>query len=385
MSSLLSQTNPKSRLPWTIALGVWVVIWSLWLLGVQLNPFTAPLDLSSTHFSGHLGAAPSELAGPIPISEPTSPKYAPFDSLVGHENDSFVTDRPLILYAFFETPLARKNLIFYLSHALHDNADFLFILQGETDADLLLPVKGNIRFVRRENDCYDLGAFAEVLTTNDLYKKYNKYITMNSSIRGPFFPYWATDCWSERYLSKITEDTKLVGMSMNCSPRIHVQSMIWATDRVGMEILLFPSASLVEKYKKILGDRDHYPVPKMKVAGINSCPHEYWDAVAIEVYATGLMKAAGYKVDPMMMAYHSSEKYEVECAQTDDLQGHEKYYGMDMHPYDTIFVKTNRGLDPLVLERLTNWTDQWGYTSYDTCKAPDTKPKEDGMRGWASS
>ncbi len=149
-------------------------------------------------------------------------------------------------------------------------------------------------------------------------------------------------------------------MSMNCGPRVHVQSMIWATDRVGLEILLFPSDSLVKKYKEILADRDLSPVPKMKHAGINSCPHEYWDAVAIEVYATGLLQAAGYKVDPMMLAYHSSEHYETECAGSNDLQGHKKYYGMDFHPYDTIFVKTNRGVDPLVIDRFTGWTDQWG-------------------------
>ena len=108
-----------------------------------------------------------------------------------------------------ETELARKNLQFYIKHALHNAADFLFIFNGDTDADKLLPEAGNIRSIHRENKCYDLGAFAEVLTTNDLYKKYKKYITMNASIRGPFLPYWSQGCWSDMYLSKITEDTKV--------------------------------------------------------------------------------------------------------------------------------------------------------------------------------
>ncbi|OWP01189.1 hypothetical protein B2J93_5469 [Marssonina coronariae] len=384
MFSILFTNKAKSRLPWAIALGVWIMIWSLWLSGLQMNPFAAPLHLSENLPSNQLSEVSAELVGPIPISEPTVPKYASFDSFAGHENDSFVTDRPLILYSFFETPLALKNLKFFISHALHDNADFLFVLQGDTDAEMLLPVAGNIRFVKRENDCYDLGAFAEVLTTNDLYKKYTKYITMNSSIRGPFFPYWATGCWSERYLSRVTEDTKLVGLTMNCRPRVHIQSMMWATDRVGMEILLFPSASLVEKYKEILGDRDTAPVPKMKVAGINSCPHDYWDAVAVEVYATGLLQTAGFKVNPIMMAYHTSEKYEEQCGSVPDLLGPGDYYGMDLHPYDTIFHKTNRGLNELVLERLTSWADQSGYSSYDACKAPDTKPNKGVKKGWAS-
>ena len=158
-------------------------------------------------------------------------------------------------------------------------------------------------------------------------------------------------------------------MTMNCRPRVHIQSMIWATDRIGMEILLYPSYALVEKYQEELAGKDTAPVPSMKHAGMNSCPHEYWDAVAIEVYATGLLQTAGYKVDSMMLAYHSSKHYETECLGGQNLQGHGMYYGMDFHPYDTFFLKTNRNIDPLVIDRFTGWTDQWGYTSYEACDA----------------
>lgn len=157
---------------------------------------------------------------------------------------------------------------------------------------------------------------------------------------------------------------------MNCNIHNHIQSMIWAYDRTTIEILLFPSAPLVKKYREILGPYvldPVTPVPAMTAPGINSCPHEYWDAVAIEVYATGLIQAAGYKVDAMMFAFHSSAKYQETCQENGDVLVHERYYGMDLHPYDTVFAKTNRGIGPLVLERLTDWTDGNGYTSYDRC------------------
>ena len=157
---------------------------------------------------------------------------------------------------------------------------------------------------------------------------------------------------------------------MNCNIRNHIQSMIWAYDRTTIELLLFPSADLVKKYKEILGPYvldPVTPVPAMTAPGINSCPHEYWDAVAIEVYATGLIQAAGYKVDAMMYAFHSSKNYQQECKQNGDVLVHGRYYGMDLHPYDTVFAKTNRGIGPWVLERLTDWTDGNGYTSYDHC------------------
>jgi len=119
------------------------------------------------------------------------------------------TDRPLVLYAYSETPNARTNLIFFLAHGLHQNADFVFVMNGESSATALIPNKSNIRIVQRENDCYDLGAYAEVLTTDDFYKAYQRFILMNASIRGPFVPTYATGCWSDMYLGKITDKVKV--------------------------------------------------------------------------------------------------------------------------------------------------------------------------------
>jgi len=120
------------------------------------------------------------------------------------------SDRPLILYSFFETPNALLNLEFFIKHGLHGGADFVFILNGETKAHELLPQDhSNIHYISRPNRCFDLGAHAEVLTTYDLYKKYKRFILMNASIRGPYLPYWAEGCWSEMYLKKVTEITKV--------------------------------------------------------------------------------------------------------------------------------------------------------------------------------
>lgn len=127
-----------------------------------------------------------------------------------------LTDRPLILIAFSETAIARANLKFFIAHGLHDAADFMFIINGEskpendvTAKDLLPKGKANIKYVERPNDCYDLGAYAEVLTKDDLYKKYKHFITLNTSLRGPFMPHWADNCWSDMYLKKLTDEVKV--------------------------------------------------------------------------------------------------------------------------------------------------------------------------------
>lgn len=182
---------------------------------------------------------------------------------------------------------------------------------------------------------------------------------------------------------------------MNCqSPVPHIQSMFWALDRVGLETLLFPSEELVKKFtSEIPPHETNDPVPEMWSAGINSCPHEYWKAVAVEVYSTLLLQAAGFEVDAMMAAYHGfgdalarGEKvdlgggpvakgtwrtgtgYESICKESLDPLLEKQYWGITIHPFDTVFTKTNRGANVDILERLTQWTEGRGYSSYDVCR-----------------
>jgi hypothetical protein len=306
----------------------------------------------------------------------------------GSEATKPVSKRPLILYAYSESEKARPNIEFFIAHGLHAAADFLFIFNGDTDVASLLPKKPNIRYIHRTNDCYDLGAYAEVLTAKDLYKGYKRFILINASIRGPFLPHWADGCWSDMYLNKVTEEVKvslmkrsskssrnvltcisqLVGMTINCDPQFHLQSMIWATDIIGIETLLYPSEATIKAFRAASPPRPPgFVLPELEIVGINSCPHDHYQAIAVEVSATLLLQSAGYKVDTMMTAYHASEKYAEECFPVGDVLYNEHYYGTNVHPYELIFMKTGRGIDPAGLPRWTNWTDGIGYSSYDHC------------------
>jgi hypothetical protein len=303
-------------------------------------------------------------------------------------------DRPLVLYAYSETKEARFNLEFFINHGLHAQADFVFILNGRTNVASIIPDRPNIRYVQRENDCYDLGAYAEVLTGNDLYKKYKKFIMLNASIRGPFVPYWSEGCWTDMYLSRITDEVKvkslpqsnprekadkykLVGMTANCWPSLHVQSMIWATDITGLSILLFPPTAIVQAlsqnptYDPLTETETGVKLPP-RYSGINSCFHTWGSAVTAEIGSSALIRAAGYKLDTMMAAYHAAQNYEDICDKSrdgGDVLWDGAYFGMNVHPFETVFMKSNRDVDPVTIDRLTQWTMARGYSSYEFCKA----------------
>lgn len=153
--------------------------------------------------------------------------------------------------------------------------------------------------------------------------------------------------------------------------------MIWATDIIGLTALLFPTPEAVAKLSteplnseedNIENDEDYKPIPA-PYPGINSCFHTWNTAVAAEVGSSAIIKAHGYKLDVMMSAYHSSETYEEECNSNEngDVLFDKKYFGTNVHPFETVFMKTNRDIDPIGLARLTQWTKGRKYSSYDYC------------------
>lgn len=68
-----------------------------------------------------------------------------------------------------------------------------------------------------------------------------------------------------------------------------------------------------------------------------------------------------------MTAFHMSEHYQEECREYKDALYENSYFGTNLHPYDTVFAKANRGTNALVLERLTEWMGGRKYSSYDYC------------------
>lgn len=278
--------------------------------------------------------------------------------------------RPLVLYAYAESATARADLEFFVAKGLNAAADFIFIFNGNTSATQLIPERDNIRIIERENRCFDLGVIGRILRGEDLVRKYRRFITLNASIRGSFLPTYAQSntCWMDAFLDRITDTTKLVGMTLNCLPRPHVQSMIWATDNIGMGIL--NNAELITQHdSKDIAD---FETPGGPV-GLSVCYDTMPAAVHAEIGGTEVILGAGYKVDVMMTAYapysgRSPREFCEDMGRPNDFLYKDKYFGGNIHPYETIFVKANRDIDPEGLQHLTDWHLAMTTSSWDSCE-----------------
>ncbi|KAF3906078.1 hypothetical protein ABW21_db0208048 [Orbilia brochopaga] len=99
---------------------------------------------------------------------------------------------------------------------------------------------------------------------------------------------------------------------------------------------------------------------------LGHCPATFADRIAAEVSITTAIIKAGYKVTALMTAFSSDADYTNQCNHTDILHDN-SYYEMNIHPYEAIFHKANRGIFPHQLELLTQWHEKANYSSQPFC------------------
>jgi hypothetical protein len=157
-------------------------------------------------------------------------------------------ERVLIMYVWADIDVqSLGNLQFFVRHGVREAqpADYYFILQKINhtlvDESRLPQLPPNAHYIQHENECYDIGTFGWFLSQNITNTTLYKYfIFMNSSIRGPFLvPYFENIgiWWFEIFIRRLTDEIKLVGPSINCEKRPHVQSYLMVTDQVGFSLL----------------------------------------------------------------------------------------------------------------------------------------------------
>lgn len=161
--------------------------------------------------------------------------------------------------------------------------------------------------------------------------------------------------------------------------------MVWATDTVGLALLLQPPSTSpphddwMETLFSHAGDFPRPPGykandPEWVEKGLSQCFANRQDAVEAEVASTGIVLGAGKKVDTLLTKYQTSLEHDAvafcEPLGAWDPQGDGAYDGTSIHPFETIFIKTNRGIDPMLIRNMSKWSDQTGYSSYDQCSKP---------------
>jgi hypothetical protein len=246
----------------------------------------------------------------------------------------------LIIYCYFEkNDDYKNNLVYFLNYGLEESNDYIFIINGH--CMLKIPKYKNIKVLHRNNIGYDFGAYGEALKSINI-EQYKYFFFINTSVRGPFFPNYVKMSWTIPFINLLKDDVKLVGTTINLTDGIninnkdflfdkqnyyaHVQSQMFATDLECLKFLISKGIFdlLIEKHflKFII----------LKEVGMSyHVLKNNWNiSCLLPEYQNIDYRTLNVNFNPTSINGEMNYK--------------NAYFNRTLHPYEAIFIKTNRNL-----------------------------------------
>lgn len=254
-----------------------------------------------------------------------------------------MSTKNLLIYHYFEKDVSyRDNLLHFLAFGLAPACDYVFIMSGPHSIDL--PTLANARYVFTEAKRSDFGGYAHVINEGLDLAPYEYVFFINSSVRGPFVPPFSKQAWYSYFLYQLQDGVGIVGSSIcilkeyfrhsiayqgrfgGHPPYSHVQTMAYAMPRIVLQKLIADGF-----YKE---DRD-----STKSLAIEN----------YEIHLSQLILQQGKNLRCLLPEFngidyrkpHSNPNPTSTIGDPNEALG---YFGRSVHPYEVLFVKTNRHL-----------------------------------------
>jgi len=235
--------------------------------------------------------------------------------------------RTLVTFVFHVMDV---NVNFFLNCGIvrHPNVDYCIVENTDSEAPSMVEhdySPSKFYWMKRPNISQCFGGYSASIRM--LSEPYQYRFFINSTMRGPMLPTWApkTKHWIEYFTERFSTSVAMVGSSINIDPEIHVQSMMMGVDQRALRILVENNIFLSEDVH----------IDK------TSLIYKH------EVNGTQLVLKQGYNIDCLITAFQGRDWQRERVKPYDELVTHDlwtagAYYGQSLHPYETIFYKTNR-------------------------------------------
>lgn len=292
-----------------------------------------------------------------------------------------------MVYVFSKTDTEyENNLMFFLRHgpAENDGCHYVFILQkseGVKLPDITNMVPSNSQIEYHNNECYDWGTVGWLIDSGRVdISAYKYFLFLNSSVRGPFVPTYSqgTKRWHEHMTSRITNEVKVVGATINCEAAYwenkldgkarknpHVQSYAMATDQEVMKLW-----------------RDD--------GKVFACWKTMWEVIWNgEVGSSKVALDAGYNLESFMTRYRGIDwtlqaNWQCNAATNPYVDMH--YDGISFNPYEVMFVKVKgilKGLEWSSMQyaiKYGQWMDQQADSSLTDVTSNEWNTKKAALK-----
>ncbi len=261
--------------------------------------------------------------------------------------------KTVVLYHYYEKDNSYKdNLLHFLSFGYSKTIDYVVIIAGKHS--LHLPSADNISYVFTENLNNDFGGYCYAINNVLDISEYEHFFFVNSSVRGPFLTARDNKIWTEYFIEQVQADTGIVGSTINILP-INAEWLVSYSEKYG----------LPENYSHI--QTACYLLPKQTLLYLinegfysSSGILDKEDAIRdYEVRLSQLITRRGWNLRSLLPEYNKID-YRMPHNDINPTSDHgdpcfkDCYFGRSMHPYEIIFIKTNRAAwSPAYFDRLT--------------------------------
>jgi len=239
-----------------------------------------------------------------------------------------------VVYAYYEKNQTYvNNLLYFLENGIIQSEDIHYYIIVNGTCTIIPICQPNMTVIRRPNEGFDFGAFGSALedmTKNN--KSYTHYIFINTSCRGPFMPTYVSSRWTDAFTDMLKGNVKLVGPTINLCPkentlRPHVQSYCFAIDHECKEFLT-NNGVFSASFQSIYDVIDYQ-----------------------ELRMSSLVLDNGWNINCFVSEYRDRDYKNVinfnrrANSQFGDILFPGKLcFGRNVHPYEVMFIKTERDL-----------------------------------------
>lgn len=234
-----------------------------------------------------------------------------------------------------------------LHHIVNDDEKAAAVMPASVSAAWSSP--GLTMFQRTENQGMDFAAHnvtIEYLRKTNQYTRYQYFIFLNSSVRGPFYPSYMPEGWqwTMAYTQRFKPDVRLVSSSIVCLPSIDAggygakaESWAFAIDQEGLDL-----------------------VTEAGVFSLHVCKLCNDGVVVLGEYGlSNVLLSKGHNIATLMSKYNPNTDWREErhwqCNSNVHPSRHGTYDSISMHPFETVFLKASWHVGEPHTSKYTEW------------------------------
>ncbi len=214
--------------------------------------------------------------------------------------------------------------------------------------------------LRTENTGMDIAAHNITimhLNQQGMLQKFDYFILLNSSVKGPFYPSWMPSNWqwTKAFTERLTSSVKAVGSSLVCLPALdlggpgpRLESWAFAVDNVGMDVLI---------------QNGLFQIRSCKV-----CP----DGIVVqgEYALSRILLDHDFNIATLLSMYPRDLDWRVHqhwnCNNNVHPSRHGTYDHITMHPFETVFVKSSWQVGEPFTSHYSKWFLEHGRGASNT-------------------